>query len=304
MRNKDLTLEECYRILEIPYNSTQEEIEKAYKKLLIKYHPDKYASKSENEQKVASQKLEEVLIAREKLLKSTPRNYYREDYQTNYKKKTAREEYDDYLNKELEKIFRKYEEMKRKDDEEFVKMKKIAKRIIITVFLEFFGLIAIVCYLSKNWDNLSTENKEILDDLKTDEEKNDDNNISLIRTYTIKKDDEISRLAAMANCRKEEIISLNDDINVGSKIKIPYKVAEEDLDYYLETIGVNGKNLADIAKEYNTDIETLKKLNSESIVDLKKEVLIVGDTLQVPNFISKEELKIKKEAPKEKVYTK
>ena len=32
--------------------------------------------------------------------------------------------------------------------------------------------------------------------------------------------------------------------------------------------------------------------------------IIIGDTLEVPNFISKEELKVKKEDSKEKVYTK
>jgi DnaJ family protein C protein 7 len=42
-----------YKILQVTQSSTEHEIKKAYKKLALKYHPDRHANKTEDEQKEA-----------------------------------------------------------------------------------------------------------------------------------------------------------------------------------------------------------------------------------------------------------
>jgi len=57
-----------YQILGVSSNATPEEIKKAFKKLALKYHPDKQHGKSESEKKVAEAKFKEIKKAAEFLL--------------------------------------------------------------------------------------------------------------------------------------------------------------------------------------------------------------------------------------------
>ena len=54
-----------YTILEISPNATNEEVKKAYRKLAIKYHPDKVATLGEDVQKAAEEKFKVISKAYE-----------------------------------------------------------------------------------------------------------------------------------------------------------------------------------------------------------------------------------------------
>lgn len=54
-----------YKILEIDLNATDEEVKKAYRKMAIKYHPDKVATLGEDVQKAAEEKFKAVSQAYE-----------------------------------------------------------------------------------------------------------------------------------------------------------------------------------------------------------------------------------------------
>ena len=54
-----------YKILEITSSATNDEVKKAYRKMAIKYHPDKVATLGEDIQKAAEEKFKAVSQAYE-----------------------------------------------------------------------------------------------------------------------------------------------------------------------------------------------------------------------------------------------
>ncbi len=64
----------AYQVLEIPENSNDEEIKKAYRKMAVKYHPDKVSYLGEEFQKAANEKFQKVNEAYETLKKERSLN--------------------------------------------------------------------------------------------------------------------------------------------------------------------------------------------------------------------------------------
>ena len=62
-------VDSAYKILEIDRNATDDEVKKAYRKMAVKYHPDKVRHLGEDFQKNAKQKFEKVNDAYEKIKK-------------------------------------------------------------------------------------------------------------------------------------------------------------------------------------------------------------------------------------------
>jgi DnaJ like chaperone protein len=53
----------AYKILEIEPNATNEEVKKAYKKMAVKYHPDKVSHLGEDVRKAAEEKFQNLNAA-------------------------------------------------------------------------------------------------------------------------------------------------------------------------------------------------------------------------------------------------
>ncbi|MDE7413431.1 MAG: molecular chaperone DnaJ [Muribaculaceae bacterium] len=65
-----------YEVLGVGKNATADEIKKAYRKMAIKYHPDKYAQSSEDEKKAAEEKFKEAAEAYDVLSDADKRARY------------------------------------------------------------------------------------------------------------------------------------------------------------------------------------------------------------------------------------
>ena len=59
-QNKQFSIDEAYKILEINENSNSEEIKTAYKKKIKEYHPDRLSGLGAELQQLAHQKTQEI----------------------------------------------------------------------------------------------------------------------------------------------------------------------------------------------------------------------------------------------------
>ena len=64
------TLEDAYKVLGITPDATDDEVRKAYKKMVIQHHPDKVANLGEDVKKAATIKLQEINNAKEIIFKA------------------------------------------------------------------------------------------------------------------------------------------------------------------------------------------------------------------------------------------
>lgn len=131
----------------------------------------------------------------------------------------------------------------------------------------------------------------------TSQQEEIQSHITLTRIYTIKSGDTLSVIAENARTSMKRIQEINnisspEIIRLGAVIEIPYNIYQEDEEYYTDTVEVEDMSLESIATKYETTIETLKKLNEESINYLSdNSYVILSDTLVVPKFPTIKEVK-------------
>ena len=64
------SLDEAYKVLEVSSSATDEEVRAAYRKLVLKHHPDKVAALGEDIRKAAEEKMQAINEAKERIFKA------------------------------------------------------------------------------------------------------------------------------------------------------------------------------------------------------------------------------------------
>lgn len=131
----------------------------------------------------------------------------------------------------------------------------------------------------------------------------EEENTLLTRLYKVRFGDTLSGISAESNTTINTIKKVNgldsNTIYEGQILKVPYYIKNYELDYYIESVSIEGKTLVEIAEEYETDLETIYRLNSESIIKTgDRTYQILSDTINVPKFITREEFNTLKENAK------
>ena len=67
---------DLYELLGVNKNASEDEIKSAYRKMALKYHPDRFASASDQEKKSAEEKFKEINHAYEVLSNKTKKDNY------------------------------------------------------------------------------------------------------------------------------------------------------------------------------------------------------------------------------------
>ena len=128
--------------------------------------------------------------------------------------------------------------------------------------------------------------------------------ILLTRKYVIKPGDYLSKIAEDAGISIDELQTINnirsaDLIKIGDTIIVPYNIESENKEFYTKKIVLFDRDLSKIAAEYETDFDTLYRLNEEAIEKVTDNTYVVlSDTIEVPNFITTTELNSMKEKTK------
>ena len=129
----------------------------------------------------------------------------------------------------------------------------------------------------------------VADTSKTPIVTEDDGKLQLTRKYTIQFGDTLTSLShqsgiPISTIKDDNNIENANNIYMNQNIVLNYRIEPEDLDYYTQTVEMDGKSISQIASEYNTTINTLIEMNGEDIQNYN------NGTIKVPNFISPEKL--------------
>lgn len=129
----------------------------------------------------------------------------------------------------------------------------------------------------------------------------EDPTITMNEYYEVVAGDTLSDISTRTGIKVHDIMELNGIINkelirIGDKLVLPYIVDREDLQFYTINVPAKGISCRELAKKYNTDEATIKKLNQEAIAYVNTGYVVLTDTAVVPNFVSVEELDMMRQA--------
>lgn len=312
-----------YQILGIEPNATEKDIKKARQRLARRYHCDAHPEWSEEEKRRGTEKMAEINGICDVLLNSEKRESYDRMYQREKERREAKEaqatagsastptspftkedlEFWEQLNRETA---RRRAEEKRAEEERRAEAERrrqaayyrrkmeararrtTAKRVVVS------ALLFVVLGVTKPWENFfpetpsnpDVESSELtgLVDAYAEEQQ-----LTINRYYTIESGDWLSVMAERANCTQEEIKNLNNmgntSVIAGNDIILPYHINNDEISEYTTQIPYNYEKLEDIAKAYQTDVESLRQLNPENIAEVDEgSYAFIGDTINVPTF--------------------
>ena len=312
-----------YQILGIEPNATEKDIKKARQRLARLYHCDAHPEWSEEEKRRGTEKMAEINGICDVLLNSEKRESYDRMYQREKERREAKEaqatagsastptspftkedlEFWEQLNRETA---RRRAEEKRAEEERRAEAERrrqaayyrrkmeararrtTAKRVVVS------ALLFVVLGVTKPWENFfpetpsnpDVESSELtgLVDAYAEEQQ-----LTINRYYTIESGDWLSVMAERANCTQEEIKNLNNmgntSVIAGNDIILPYHINNDEISEYTTQIPYNYEKLEDIAKAYQTDVESLRQLNPENIAEVDEgSYAFIGDTINVPTF--------------------
>ncbi|WP_434732075.1 ankyrin repeat domain-containing protein [Wolbachia endosymbiont of Zygogramma bicolorata] len=128
------TRKEAFKVLGLSESASTEKIKKAYHKLALQWHPDKWSGKSQEEQKTATEKFKEISVAykisigeiTEEFVSQQPNDDWINnvaEYCKNWAKELLRERYGSHLSEEEVDLF------KALDDKDLAKTKILLEKV-------------------------------------------------------------------------------------------------------------------------------------------------------------------------------
>ena len=128
----------------------------------------------------------------------------------------------------------------------------------------------------------------------------EDQTFTMVRYYTVQFEDTLIRIHQKTGIDVDTIaydngINNPNMIDLGKNLRLNYSIALEDLEYYTDTTDVNGRSVPEIAGDYYTTIDTICRLNPESIINHGDGTYtIISNTITIPKFITPHELELAK----------
>lgn len=168
--------------------------------------------------------------------------------------------------------------------------RKIIGAMIATTFI-------VSGFSNKDTNEIPMSNESTIESLQNKMSfiSNEDGYVNLTRYYKVKAGDTLTALSKDSNIDIYRLADINSCFNgllyTGDHIFIPYKIAVADLDFYLYKVKYDySMSLDEFAKAYETTKEDIIALNSEAIVNINGNEVVLSEYLNVPNFITKDQL--------------